>query len=254
VSFLQHFKSRKAIKIYIICALLLVLGTVCDRAILPWYVNLGGVLKVPSVIGLKEEAAFRLLQKADLLPLEGGKRYDAQYPEGTVIFQSPLPGTNVREGRRIYLTISGGEEFGEVPDLSGRTLRDAKIALLNCNLRLGSVTYDSASVLPNEVVVGQSQPKFKKVKPGSYIGVVLSFGVKQGQIKVPGLTNKSVTEATNILHQNNLSVGKINYVIRIDLNPNTVIDQFPRAGNLVNEGQPVELWVTKDAEINFPEN
>jgi serine/threonine-protein kinase len=254
VSFFKYFKSRKALKIYIGFLLILILCVVCDRVVLPWYVNLGGVVKVPNVIGMKEETAFRVLQKYDLLPLEAGKRFDVQYPEGVIIFQSPLSGTNVREGRRVYLTISGGEEYVEVPDLSGRTLRDAKIALLNNNLRLGSVTYDSASVLPSEVVVNQGILKFKKVKPGSYISVVLSFGVKQGQIKVPGLMNKSVTEASNILRQNKLLIGKINYVIRIDLNPNTVIDQFPRPGDLVNEGQTVDLWVVKDSEITFPEN
>jgi serine/threonine-protein kinase len=256
VSFLKHFTTRKAIKIYIGITLFLVLGAVCDRVILPWYVNLGGVVKVPNVVGMQEEKAFRALLDANLTPVEGGKRFDGKYPEGIVIFQSPLPNMKVRESRRIYLTISGGEEYIEVPDLNGRTQRDAKIALFNSNLQLGRVIYDSTNILPNEVVINQSIPKYKKVKSGTYVSITLSMSTQAGQIVVPNLTNKSLTEAGIILPQHKLVLGKINYIIKSDLIPNTVIDQYPRAGSRVEENKPIDVWVSKESgsQTIFPEN
>jgi eukaryotic-like serine/threonine-protein kinase len=256
VSFFKRFTTRKAIKIYIILTLFLVFCTVCDRVLLPWYVNLGGVVKVPNVIGMQEQKAFKVLLDADITPIEAGKRFDSKYPEGVVIFQSPLPNMKVRENRRIYLTISGGEEYAEVPDLTGRSQRDAKIVLFSNNLQLGRVSYDSTKILSAEVVVDQSPSKYKKMKPGSYVSITLSMTNQEGQIAVPNLINKSLTEAGIILPQHKLVLGKINYIIKSELIPNTVIDQYPRVGAKVEENKPIDVWVSKESSspMNFPEN
>ncbi|MBK7380332.1 MAG: PASTA domain-containing protein [Ignavibacteriales bacterium] len=47
-----------------------------------------------------------------------------------------------------------------------------------------------------------------------------------GQIEVPDLIGKSLTEATMILRDSSLVVGKINYQRSFSLLPNTVLDQY----------------------------
>jgi beta-lactam-binding protein with PASTA domain len=42
-----------------------------------------------------------------------------------------------------------------------------------------------------------------------------------------------------------LKVGNITFQSSFDLLPNTVVDQFPRAGEMVNEDQAVDLFVVK---------
>lgn len=256
MSILEIFKSRKAIKVYIAFSILLVSGIVCDRVILPWYVNLGGVVKVPNVIGLKYEKAVELLGSVSLTPMDGGKRFDSNYPEGTVIFQTPTPNMNVREGRRIYLTISSGEEYFEVPDLIGKSIKEAKIMLLNANLRIGMISYDSTDTSRSESIIRQSVPKGAKVKPETYVGITLPQPPSEGNLAVPNLINKSLTEAEKTIVLNKLTKGKVIFVYRNDLNPNTVVDQYPRAGDLVEEGKEISLWVVEESsnKTHIPEN
>lgn len=252
----EILKSRRAIKVYIACLILFVSGIVCDRVVLPWYINIGGVVKVPNVIGMKTDKALELLRSLNLDPIESGTRFDETYPEGSVIFQTPTPNMNVREGRRVYLTISGGEEYFEVPDLIGKSIKDAKILLLSSNMRMGTVSYDSTDTSGGETIIRQSIPKNSKVKPETYISVTLPKQPSLGNISVPSLVNRSLTEAEKILASDKLITGKIIRVYRSDLNPNTVVDQYPRAGDLVEEGKEINLWVVDEPsnKVHLPEN
>ena len=45
-----------------------------------------------------------------------------EHPKGTIIGQNPRPGTKVKKGNRVFLTVSGGEHFKNVPDLVGMPL------------------------------------------------------------------------------------------------------------------------------------
>jgi eukaryotic-like serine/threonine-protein kinase len=247
--------SRKAIKVYSGFILFLLLCVVCDRAVMPWYVNLGGVVKVPNVVGMKKEKAMAILKASNLEVIEAGKRFDKMYlDEGIIIFQSPIANLKVRENRRIYLTISAGEETVEVPDLIGKSIADAKVALITVNLRMGAKTYDSTNIQESEIIIGQAIPKGRKVKPNSYIGITVTMTNKPGQIQVPNLKNKSLTEAEVIIPQSKLKVGKIHEVLRSDLNPNTVVDQYPLPGTSVEEGKEIELWVVREPDSPLPEN
>jgi len=249
-------KSKKAIKSYILILILFISGVVCDRVILPWYINLGGVVKVPNVIGLKTEKAIELLKSVNLNPIEAGKRFDSNYPEGTVIYQTPTPNMNVREGRRVYLTISGGEEYSEVPELKGKTVKEAKMLLINNGLRLGTINYDSTTIDANpDIIIAQSIPATSKVKPNTFISITLPKPYIEGKIVVPSLINKSLNEAEKIILFSNLITGKIIYVYRSDLVPNSVVDQYPRPGDVVDEETAINLWVVEEPENkHFPEN
>jgi len=256
MSIKEKLKSKKAIKVYIAFLILCISGIVCDRVVLPWYINLGGVVKVPNVIGLDQNKAIELLKSVNLDPIEAGKRFDKTYPEGSIIFQSPMPNMNVREGRRIYLTISSGDEYFVVPDLIGKSVKEAKIILLNSSLRMGLISYDSSDTSMSDLIIRQSVPKNAKVKPETFIGVTLPMPPSSGNCTVPNLMNKSLTEAEKLLAQNKLTAGKIIYVYRADLNPNTVVDQFPRAGDQVEEGKEINLWVVDEPsnKTHLPEN
>ena len=62
------FRSKMT-KIVLWCAgglLFIILGL--DDVILPWYVNHGGTLVVPDVVGMPEADAFRVLDSLNLEP------------------------------------------------------------------------------------------------------------------------------------------------------------------------------------------
>ncbi len=71
------------------------------------------------------------------------------------------------------------------------------------------------------------------------------------------MIGKSLTEATRIISDSTLTLGKVNYQISSTLLPNTVLDQYPAPGNKLNSGNTVDLFITKEGTIQaraeFPE-
>lgn len=134
-----------------------------------------------------------------------------------------------------------------VPDLKGKSLRDAKFALDRVGLILGKV--DSlSSDNPKNMIFDQQYIAGTPLNQGDSVGVSLSTGSEFGSVTVPNLLGKPLTEAEKILSDNLLKVGKINYQTSYSMLPNTVLDQYPSKGNKLNPGDAVDLFVTKPAD------
>lgn len=213
----------------------------------PWYVSADEV-NVPKVLGIESSQAIVMLEDAGLTPMIGGTYYDERFPKGSVIVQKPEAGALVKEGRRIYLFISGGEPEVRVPRLKGRSLRDAKTTLTTLGLKVGTVE-EVPSATPKDVIVGQQYPEGTMLKKGSYVGLSISIGPLGGNIEVPDLIGKSLSEAERILAMKMLKVGKKNYQPSFSLLPNTILDQYPSKGSRLNEGDAVDLFITTDIQV-----
>lgn len=214
--------------------------------ILPWYVS-SPETHVPKVMGLQQAEAEKVLTDGGFEPMISDTTYNEKYPQGTVILQKPEPDKVVKVGRRVYLYISGGEPVIKVPNLVGKSLRDAQFALERLGLNLGKV--DSiTSNNPKNMIFDQQYVEGTPLKKGDDVGVSVSIGQGIGIIIVPDLIGNSLTEAEKILADKQLKVGKINYQASFSLLPNTVLDQYPSKGNKVNKGDAIDLFVTKSAD------
>jgi eukaryotic-like serine/threonine-protein kinase len=234
-------------KILLGIAALAVLVIILDFLILPWYVS-SPETNVPVVVGIKVDQAMDMLSNADLDPVVSDTIYDEKYPEGSVVLQNPKGGEIVKNGRRIYLYVSGGEPVVLVPPLTGKSLRDARFSLERVGLELGKVD-ELPSSNPKGVIFDQQFAEGTKLKKGEAVGVSISTGVETEEgITVPDLIGKSLAEAERTLRDSSLAVGKINYQRSFSLLPNTILDQYPSSGNKVKEGTAVDLFVTTSAE------
>ncbi|MEE9187682.1 MAG: PASTA domain-containing protein [Bacteroidota bacterium] len=247
---IRQLTSSVAKRIYLGMAVVVLAFSLFDNVLMPLYVNQGGTLQVPDVVGLPFEQAHRLLDSLDLEARQGYIRSDPNHPEGTVLQQNPIAFSAVKPGRRIYLTLSGGESIVEVPILKGRSVRDARFKLETRGLRLGTVRYKTSREFPENTIIEQTVPSGTKIRQGSQISVVVSKGSNVNRIAVPRLTGKSLPEAERILKRRNLKLGQITYQGSSEFLPNTVIDQFPRSGDIVNIGRAVDLFVVQVATEN----
>ena len=229
-------------------AVFIVLFFLFDDIIMPRYVQQGETTYVPDVVGMETEAALRVLEGAGLEGKEAEIRPDKTYPEGAVAMQIPPAGSEVKFGRGVYLTVSGGETLVRVPALRGRSVRDATLALEQIGLEIGEITYQISTRFPENTVIDQSIAEGTNVKGGSAVNVTASQGVSADRIPVPDVTRKSMTEAERILLQSGLTPGAITYQVNNDFLPNTVIDQFPRSGAFIARGEPVQLFVTQRSD------
>lgn len=234
--------------LWILFALVAVI-LIIDNVFLPWYVSSPNEI-VPDVIGKNENEAVNLLKSQDLDPIIGDTTYDEKFPEGSVMFQRPRAGETVKEGRRVYLFVSGGEPVVHVPQLTGKSIRDAKFSLQRLGLKLGNIDQEP-SEYPKDMIYDQQFAEGTPVKKGASVNVTVSSGRTQtGTIEVPDLVGKSLSEAQKILADSSLKVGKINYQPSFSLLPNTVLDQYPSRGNMVNPGDAVDLFITRTANEN----
>lgn len=239
VAYLLNKKLLYTVAGLVICFIFL------NNLVLPWYVNHGETQPVPSVIGMTLNDARKSLESVHLVAVEAETRADPQTPAGCVVAQNPEPDALVKSGRRVYLTISGGEALVSVPALKGRSLRDAKFTLERNSLKIGDVQYTTSDAYPAGTIVDQSVQPGIKVSKNSLVGLFVSQGKEIRQITVPDFTGRTLTEAQRLISQQGLTLGNITYQASFDLIPNTVVDQFPRGGELVAQGQSIDLFVIK---------
>jgi len=228
--------------------ILILLFLLVNDVVMPLYTQQGRTTKVPAVVGLNVENAKEVLTQAGLTPREAETRIDKEYPIGTVAVQNPPAGAEVKFGRGVYLTISGGEPLVKVPSLRGKSLRDARFTLERTALGLGNILYQQSQEFPENTIIDQSIAEGTEVKNGSKIDVTVSQGRNSNTFPVPSVTLKSLTEAQKMLADVGFKVGTITYQVSSELLPNTVLDQSPKAGELLSLDRSVNLVVAQQPE------
>ncbi len=219
-----------------------------DFLIMPWYVDHGAKQEVPNVVGSTLSEARAVLSADGLEPIEGETKSDANAPPGTVTDQNPAGGSEVKSGRRVYLTVSGGELLVSVPRLRGLSTRDARFALERAGFHMGSVSSALSDTFFVNTIIGQNPAAGASVPKGSAVDITVSLGKDPGRITVPDLTGKTVAEAGKILNDQGFTVGRVTYQSGMNLIPNTIIDQYPRAGDPMDEDRAVDLFVARSGE------
>jgi eukaryotic-like serine/threonine-protein kinase len=94
----------------------------------------------------------------------------------TVLLQSPIPGTAVKKGDTVILTLSRGTAKVPVPDLSDMTLAQAQNTLSALNLRIGMTFEQPSKEVAKGSIIGQNPAAGVEVMPGSSVDVVVSTG------------------------------------------------------------------------------
>jgi len=236
--------NKKIIKYPIIAfAAFIVLFILFDKLFMPWVVSAEEVT-VPDFVGQNKITAIEELKKIGLEPVEQGPKYDENVPRDHVILQTPRPGSTVKVGRRVYLYISGGEPLIKMPQLLGKTVRDAKITIERLGLAIDTLL-NVRSEFPAKTVVEQSVKEGEFLAKGDSVTLMISIGPQIGMVRVPNLIAKTLTEAERILRELSLKIGKKTYLSSPNLLPNTIIDQYPSEDKLVSYGDSVDVVITQ---------
>ena len=196
---------------------------------------------LPKVVGKTFEDASAILQKTGFVAQQGETRFHKTIPANIVLQQDPPAGSRQKRGTTVVLALSGGQKSAEVPVTSNMSQQQARIAIENTGLTMGSVT-EQLSDSPRGLVVSSSPPAGTKVDlPGS-VDIVLSKG--PATIQVPDLYGRSVGEARSMIEQLGLRIAGISRDTSSLQPENTIIKQFPAAGQTVSAGGPVSLTVS----------
>ena len=217
---------------------------VIDVFVMPWYVEREEIV-VPDLLGKDKTEAEKILKDSNMQAILEGPRYSDDVPIDHVIFQKPQAGSIVKEGRRIHLVISGGNPLTKMPYLLDKTLRDATVTIERLGFELSDVS-EVKSETEAGTIVEQYPKEGTNLQKGSKVKLKVSVGPNIGMVRVPDLLSLTLKEAKETLQRNSLVVGKINYQASKTLLPNTVVAQYPAKNKLVNIGETVDLFITKN--------
>jgi beta-lactam-binding protein with PASTA domain len=156
-----------------------------------------------------------------------------------------------------------------VPDLSGRTVSEARRLLASMGLGMGRVSEGPAgsgapgTIMQQQPRAGSSVARLSDVRvwlvpareASAPQGSVLSRPPVQtaqepqaARVRVPLLVGRSVEDARGMLAQVTLEVASVGE-IAADGTPGTIVRQSPRAGSTVAPKSGVQLWIVPERQV-----
>lgn len=194
-------------------------------------------IKVPSVVGLKRQAAASIVGDKGLKVVYGRAFSDQE--EDTVIATRPTPGARIRRGGTVSMTVSAGPELTDAPALIGMTLQEATQAIEANGLELGLVERRH-DIAPKDKVLDQD-PKPGRSRKGDPVDLVVSDGPQI--LEVPDARNKPVSEAEALVKQHGFTA--LREQVFSPAPEGTVVEQSPKPAEKLPQGTQIKLMVSK---------
>jgi len=154
-----------------------------------------GVLmrEVPILVGLPAEEATTALTEAGFVAPTTAEQYDPVVPAGVVISATANPGDTLPHNSQVGLVVSLGREPVESPDVTARSLDEARAALEGAGLVVGTAEAYSDTV-PEGAVVSQ-EPAPGQLLRGDTVTVTVSLGRPFAEVpSVFGMGKEAATE------------------------------------------------------------
>ena len=107
------------------------------------YTKHGESVEVPEVKGMMINDAEYALEELDLVTVVVDSAYVRKQPAGIVLEQRPAPGSRVKSGREIYLTINQKQTpMNTIPDIAGNcSRREAEARLRALGFKIGPMEF-----------------------------------------------------------------------------------------------------------------
>jgi serine/threonine-protein kinase len=198
----------------------------------------GGGTPVPKVTGLQLTPATQLIQDA-------GLNYSVKYvtsnePVGTVLAQSPNPGTKIAPSQKVNLTVSGTQTSVSVPSVLGQSAASAGSTLKGVGLNVGSQTNGCPNgQYPAGEVAAQSPAPNTPAQPNSSVNIQVS-----NCVGVPGVVGQTSSSAQSAISGAGLVANTtFDTTCANNAQPGNVDSQTPAAGVQVASGSTVNISV-----------
>jgi beta-lactam-binding protein with PASTA domain len=199
----------------------------------------GRIVSMPDVVGQPAAKAQQTLA-AKGLQFRIADRIYSTSPVNVVVRQSPRPGESIKVPQDAHVVLSLGSQTVTIPFLAGRSMRAARITLLESGLQLGEV---SSLRLPGNVpdtVVAQYPPP--AAAGGPRVDVLVAQADADPAYVMPGLVGLQQLDAERLLAGAALHVN-VNYLTQGEAPRGAVLAQTPPRGSRIAAGANVDLTV-----------
>jgi len=204
---------------------------------------------VPNLEGMDQTEARQAVEGEGLTFAIGDPEFSAEVEEGLFVSADPAVGETVEEGETVTVRFSAGPEAVEMPDVVGRSQRQAQDDLseeeLGISVRItyrpiNHPEYEQDRVAETEPAAGEP------LEPGSEVVLHIATGM----VDVPDVTGEQIDDVTETLGDLTLNV-RTTLQPTGDREPGTVLEQ-DRSGPLPRFST-IELLVATEAETPDPE-
>jgi beta-lactam-binding protein with PASTA domain len=210
---------------------------------------------VPDFIGLHISDVRSIAEREGLRIEVLDSLYAPVYGGGAVIEQLPTGGTEVKKGRRIFVTITSHQQkMVPVPFVTGFSLRQAKNLIEMAGLEIKELRYVSNIATGNVLAEMAGRDTVRRnsnlqLEAGSGVTLVVGRAPEAPPASVPRTVGLSLGQAKSVLWERGFNVGEIHLDDDINLinqKDAAVYRQTPAHNYPAALGTRVTLWLTLD--------
>lgn len=203
---------------------------------------------IVDVTGLTLEEAVTTLEDAglDVVPVaEETSTVDAN----VVWKQIPAPGEQVSDGDTVQVIYNPSNVPVPVPRLAGLTVEQARLALLDLGLTIGTITMQNDPTVPENTIIATSPSEGDEVLGGATIDLIVSQG--SGVVQVPNVQGQTSEAARSLLEGE-----PFDFVVSIVSEPSDTVESgrvtrtSPNISSQTTKGSPITLYVSSGEATN----
>lgn len=214
---------------------------------LTFFINDENNIVVPDLSGKHVVTALELLTDLSLNTKIKEMEYSAEVPRHHVISQHPSPGSEIKPGRDVRMTLSKGRNTIVVPSVKALTLNQARIVLEENGLVLGNVASIHHNRIAADVIMEQVPPSGKTIQREESVDLLISLGKRPTDFMMPDFTGLSLDEAIQGLEKGRLTLGTVRSVVDDNYPPERIMGQSPPPGHRVFSEDSVDMTINRKA-------
>ncbi|MFC7406085.1 Stk1 family PASTA domain-containing Ser/Thr kinase [Georgenia alba] len=237
---------RRRVWTRVVTVLLLLALAVAAGALWWFQVGPGATVPTPDVVGLEEEDAVAQIEQAGLTARVEHDHHD-DVPAGAVISSDPGPGTDVHEDGSVTVVVSEGVLMLDVPDVGGETVEDARAAIEDAGLGVGSTSEEYHDSVPEGAVIETAPAAGESVRHDRPVDLVVSLG--REPVEVPDVTGQPRDDAVAALEDAGLTVDQESQQHHDEVPEGAVVSVSPGPGEQLYRGDAVDLVVSLGPEL-----
>ncbi|MFN3997333.1 PASTA domain-containing protein [Algoriphagus sp.] len=249
-SFSSSFK-KILVNLLIVIGLTALLGFLFLKVYLPFYTHHGETVTVPDLSGYRFLEASQLLKNTGLqyeVSVDSG--FSADLPALAILKQIPDASSQVKTGRRVYLTLNArNAPLLKMPNLVNMPLKNVQEILSNIGLQRGDIVYVpdiGINVVLDQRYRGVSVKEGFEIPKGATIDLLVGDGMGNQLLFVPDLKGLEEEEAEFLILGSGLRLGNKNYSSTDSVASGRVFLQSPGPGMEVRTGELINIWISKN--------
>jgi serine/threonine protein kinase/beta-lactam-binding protein with PASTA domain len=173
--------------------------------------------------------------------------FDDDIPAGLVVGSDPPAGKEARKFQPVALFVSKGPQLFGLPELTSKTLDEAKGELNRAEMALGTITEKFDEGVPAGVVLSQDPVSGTLARHGTPVGLTVSKGPQP--IPVPSVVGQDKDQAVKAIEAAGLKAVVAPETVNDKVVPKgAVASQSPSSGTLTRGGT-VTLTVSKGPKL-----